>query len=73
MLCTRSDDKMNIDEYMNDMSDDELIKATKEAYNDLTIAAKDEPNSEWHQSCFAATILFADEMAKRGLKISTVH
>jgi len=55
------------------LSDDELQSAFDEAKQDLAKATDSEPNSEWHQACFAATYLYAVEMSKRGLKSETVH
>jgi HEPN domain-containing protein len=55
------------------MSDDELRAFFDEAKADLTAAARDEPESEWHQSCFAAVMLAAMEAQARGIKLATVH
>jgi hypothetical protein len=60
-------------EHLDGLSDAELVSALKIAKEDLAKAAATQRNSEWHESCFAAVYLFADEMGKRGLKAETVH
>jgi hypothetical protein len=35
--------------------------------------AAGQPNSEWHEACFAGVLIYAAEMQQRGLKIETVH
>jgi hypothetical protein len=55
------------------LSNDELRAAFDEAKLDLTNASETEPNSEWHQACFAAVYVFAAEMSKRGLICHAVH
>ena len=55
------------------LSDDELRKATITARDDLAQAATSQPNSEWHEACFAGALVYAGEMQRRGLKIATVH
>lgn len=54
-------------------SDDDLRTTFVEAKRDLEQAARDEPESEWHQGCFAAVILLSREMAARRLKLGTTH
>lgn len=53
--------------------DDDLIAAFDEAKLELAKASEAEPNSDWHQACFAAAYLMAIEMNKRGLINQTVH
>lgn len=62
-----------IRDHLDDLSDDELRKATGTARDDLAKAAADQPNSEWHEACFAGALIYATEMQRRGLKIETVH
>lgn len=54
-------------------TDQQLIDLFNEAKLDLAKAAEDEPESEWHQACFAAVIMVSQEASKRGLKLTTVH
>jgi hypothetical protein len=59
---------MNIDAYLQSLSNDELIQKLEIAIQDLEAAAEKEHGSEWHESCLAATVLYCNEMSKRGLK-----
>lgn len=63
----------DIQDQLSEYTDNELINEFKEAIGKLEAAAENEPNSEWHESCFAATFLFAEEMGKRGLSLNTAH
>lgn len=60
-------------EYLADMSDSDLVAALDVAKTDLTQAAATQPESEWHQSCFAGVLMFCMEMQKRGINVATVH
>jgi hypothetical protein len=60
---------VSVREYIASLSDDDLIKRTGIAMDDLTEASHKQNNSEWHQSCFAATVLYCEEMSRRGLKV----
>lgn len=60
-------------EYIEQMTDAELKQATQTCMDDLAIAARDENNTEWHEACFAAAVLFSGEMNRRGLKLVTAH
>lgn len=62
-----------IAEHLDDLSDDALREATITARDDLAKASADEPNSKWHEACFAGALVYAQEMQRRGLKIETVH
>ncbi len=66
-------DRAEIDEYLADMTDEQLKSALTEAKDDLMKASRQHLNSEWHQSCFAATLLFSDEMNKRGIRLTPLH
>lgn len=47
------------------LSYDELSDLHKQIHTDLEKAAKEEPESEWHQSCFAAFYLVCEELQMR--------
>ena len=59
--------------HLADLTDDELRQATITVRDDLAQAAADQPNTEWHEACFAGAMVYAGEMQRRGLKIATVH
>lgn len=65
--------RFDIDSHLSSLSDDQLREATRQAQDDLAVAARDQPNSERHEACFAAIILYTHEMQKRNLRIATVH
>lgn len=50
------------------MSDYELIAWCSQAKEDLEDAATNQPQSDWHATCFAALYQIACEMNRRGLK-----
>lgn len=60
-------------DHLASLTDAKLREATITARDDLAKAATDEPNSEWHEACFAGALVYAGEMQRRGLKIETVH
>jgi hypothetical protein len=60
-------------EHLDSLSNDALREAAITASDDLAKAAADQPNSEWHEACFAGVLIYAAEMQQRGLKIETVH
>jgi hypothetical protein len=62
-----------IDEYLAGLSNEQLMAAFKQAEADLAAVAADEPNSEWHQACFAGVLIYAQEMNKRGLRNAALH
>lgn len=64
---------LSIDEYLADLSDDELITQARTAHDDLAEAARTQRNSEWHETCFAGVMVFAGELTKRGLSLATKH
>lgn len=55
------------------LTDDELRRATVTVRDNLAQAAAEQPNTEWHEACFAGAVIYAGEMQRRGLKIETVH
>lgn len=56
---------MNVDNYLKNMTKLEVKLALDQAVIDLRNASENAYNSEWHESCFAATILLAQEYNKR--------
>jgi len=54
--------------YFDSLTDDELKSAFKTAEADLADASEQQPNSEWHQCCFAGWFLYAEEMTRRGIR-----
>lgn len=62
-----------IADHLSDLDDDALKAAFKEAENDLAEAAAQQPNSEWHESCFAALMIYGGELAKRRIFLGTRH
>jgi hypothetical protein len=67
----KTEHEPNMDDYIASLSDQTLIDKMEVAWADLKEAAEKQNQSEWHQSCFAACVMFAKEMGKRGLKRST--
>ena len=63
----------DISELVAEMTDDELLCAASTARDDLAAAARDEPESEWHQGCFAAVMIYGIAMQERGLSLATKH
>lgn len=60
--------RADIDNYAASLSDTELLQRAEQAHADIEEAARKEPNSEWHQSCFAGLYIYCSEMGRRGLK-----
>lgn len=60
-------------EYLAGLSDAELNAAADEAMSDLQEAAAQQNESEWHEQCFAAVILFGMELKRRGIDRRTMH
>lgn len=63
----------DVSAYLATFSNAELIAATKEAKSDLEKASRDQPDSEWHSSCFAGLLVYAREMSERGLTMASIH
>lgn len=55
------------------LSNDDLRDAMNVAHADLAAAVREQPESEWHQVCFAATVLLAQEVNRRGLTPIYTH
>ncbi len=58
---------LDVSSYLKTLSDSELIKQTKECFDNLKVISETNPNSEEHDSCFAAMHYFANEMQSRNL------
>ena len=59
-----------IKQYLSSKSDDDIIRYTKQATIDLKTAAIEEHSSDWHNCCYAATLLLFREMEKRKLVVT---
>lgn len=55
------------------LGDGELRSLLKTAADDLNYAAEHMNKSEWHQLCFAATVVYAQELSRRGLRLKEAH
>lgn len=56
------------------LSDDELQELYDEAYTNLQHAAEHEPNSEWHEACFAGAMSLAlEKFDREQRKTVTLH
>lgn len=64
---------MDIEKFMDSLSDEQLIAHAKECESDLKEVSTHNPNSEWHEACFAGMMRFAQELNKRGLKLVTIQ
>lgn len=58
----------DVEVVMSSFTDDELRTQAIDCRNDLKKAAEYQPESEWHETCFAAMLIYAQEMNRRGLK-----
>jgi hypothetical protein len=66
----------DVQNYIETLSDDDLINLTNESVIDLATASTEFPNSEYHSNCYAAFCMLSIECANRNLKLSslsTVH
>ena len=50
-------------------SDEELKSTFHQAKTDLEEASIIANESDWHVACFAATVILAQEMGRRGLRL----
>lgn len=57
----------DIAQMLEDMTDAEIVSAIETAQADIVEAVAQEPNSEWHQACFAGFMMYAQEGQKRGI------
>lgn len=58
---------------LTELADTELVAAMNTARDDCAEAANTEPNSEWHEACFAACFLYGQEILRRGLDLRTLN
>lgn len=59
-----------IQRYLDSLSDDEVKLKAATAFKDIEEASIEQPNSEWHEACFAGAMVYAKEMNKRGLTLT---
>lgn len=55
------------------LTDDEVRVWAKTANEDCIEAGNSKKDSEWHVACFAACVVFSQEMTRRGITIRTLH
>ncbi len=53
------------------LTDQELLTWLDTAAADLADAVATVPNSEWHEACLAAAVVFSQEANRRGIRRST--
>ena len=58
---------MNYQHWLARLPDADLKAAFQEAVDDCQKAGTEQPNSEWHEACFAACVVFSQEVSRRGL------
>ena len=58
-------DREELDNYMHQLSDSDLQEMADKAVADLAAAAEADPESEWHQACFAGAFVLAQETMRR--------
>jgi len=51
--------------FLHSMDDAEVSARLTKALEDLEAAAREVPDSEWHEACFSAVAIFSQEHAKR--------
>ena len=56
-----------IDEHLAALDDNELRENLERAVTDCKEAAQELNNSEWHAACFAAAVVYSQELNRRGL------
>lgn len=54
---------------VNQLSDGDVLMWMRTASDDLAKASEEVPDSEWHEACFAATVMLAMEANSRGLRL----
>jgi hypothetical protein len=59
----------DLDDYLRALTDAEVLGKLQGAADDMHHAAQSGPDSDWHVSCFAATLLYAQEANRRGISI----
>ena len=58
-------DREELDNYLHQLSDADLQEMADKAVADLAAAAEADPESEWHQACFAGAFVLAQETMRR--------
>lgn len=71
-LTAMQDDQTSA-EYIGEMDDTQLVNTHRIAYEDCLKAANTQPNSDWHQTCFAAVYLLSCEITKRDIETRVLH
>ena len=56
-----------IDEHLAALDDNELREHLERAVTDCKEASHELNNSEWHAACFAAAVVYSQELNRRGL------
>ena len=64
---------MSPQDYMDAMNDAKLVDGFHIAVDDLQKASVEKPNSEWHEACFAAVIVFCNEINKRKINMPAMN
>jgi hypothetical protein len=64
---------MDIEQYISNLSREDLIAKFDQAKQDLEEAATSQRNSEWHHGCFAACLLLGDEMRRRNIDLRVLN
>lgn len=54
-----------VDRSVQSLSDEDLRRMLDQAILDLGEASRSQPNSEWHEACFAAVFTLASEETRR--------
>lgn len=64
--------QIDIPKYLESLSDADLMQRATTAAADLEEASRrgDSYDPEWHGCCFAGLFVYANEMNRRGLKMS---
>ena len=57
--------RQELDQYLSGMSDEALAAAAAQAKADLEDAVATQYQSEWHATCFAATVAYTQEQHRR--------
>lgn len=66
-------DEAQVHAHLLAMSDAEVLVALELATKDVMEAAANQPDSEWHQTCFAGAMVLCIEMERRCVKNITYH
>ena len=58
-----------IEDHFFRVSTPELIISLGSAHRHLATASVNKPGSEWHETCFLATVAYAQELNRRGVRL----